>query len=223
MTQYPPNNAGELAARALRRGDATGWFEPLYARAAPDGQGVPWARMQPDPALAAWLPSAAGKGEPALVVGCGLGDDAEALAGAGYAVTAFDVAPSAVALAKQRFPESRVTYQTADLFKPPKDWAGAFALVVELLTVQSLPPALHADAIRQIAGFVAPGGRAFVGSTVRIPEMDPTGPPWPVSAADMAAWGAAGLSTERTTKRAVGKWDRVWQVRTVYQRAAEDK
>ena len=51
----------------------------------------------PDPHLVAWLRTftAAPSRKRCLVVGCGPGDDAEALASAGFAVTAFDASPSA--------------------------------------------------------------------------------------------------------------------------------
>lgn len=56
------------------------------------------------PSLVHWLVKNLGEGLSAVVVGCGLGDDAEALAAAGFAVTAFDVSGSAIAWAKERFP-----------------------------------------------------------------------------------------------------------------------
>lgn len=64
---------------------------------------------RPHPALLAWL-----DGEPegvrhrALVIGCGLGDDAEAVRRRGYRVSAFDIAPTAIARCRQRFPDSKV-------------------------------------------------------------------------------------------------------------------
>ena len=55
--------------------DPTAWFEPLYAAADATGRGVPWAKMEPNPYLIAWLDekNANGAGKTALVVGCGLG------------------------------------------------------------------------------------------------------------------------------------------------------
>ena len=70
------------------------------------------------------------------MVGCGLGYDAEFLAGRGFAVTAFDLAPTAIAGAKRLYPDSRVTYLAADLLDLPAAWAGGFDLVVEADTVQ---------------------------------------------------------------------------------------
>lgn len=222
LTEYPPNDAGDLARRHLAEGDATGWFEALYASATASGDGVPWARLAPHPALVAWL-AAAGQpaaGARALVVGCGLGDDAEAAAGHGYTVTAFDVSASAIELCHERFPASRVTYLTADLFAPPDRWLQGFDLVIEHATVQSLPPDLHENALRQIAGFVAPRGALFLLAAVRDASLTPSGPPWPIAAAALAAVEQAGLRRERYAEHRLGGWTRVWNVEAVYRRPA---
>jgi hypothetical protein len=42
------------AARSLARGDATGWFEELYATAS-SANDVPWADLTPNPTLVSWL------------------------------------------------------------------------------------------------------------------------------------------------------------------------
>ena len=136
--------ARALAAAALARGDATGWFEELYARAGEAGD-VPWADLVPNPSLVAWLDEHGvdGSGRTALKVGAGLGDDAEALAQRGFAVTAFDIAPTAVAWARRRFPDSQVDYVAADVLAPPADWCGRFDLVLEAYTLQVLPADLR--------------------------------------------------------------------------------
>jgi hypothetical protein len=52
-----------------------------------------------------------------------------------------------------------VAYRTADLLDPPAEWDRRFDLVVECITVQSLPEPPRREAIERIGGFVAPGGR----------------------------------------------------------------
>ena len=101
-----------LAIESIRQKNPSGWFETLYAEAEGDSNQVPWAKNTVHPYLQDWLarfpPQVDGKS--ALVIGCGLGDDAEILSNIGYRVTAFDIAPTAIAWCKQRFPESSVTY-----------------------------------------------------------------------------------------------------------------
>src|SRR5689334_6507239 len=106
-----------LAQPFLRDGRPADWFEPLYASAAGDTSVIPWADLRPNLNLSRWLSSSnvRGDGRRALDVGCGLGDNAEALAAAGFRVTAFDISPSAIAWCRRRFPDSRVEYCTADV------------------------------------------------------------------------------------------------------------
>ncbi|MET7395879.1 class I SAM-dependent methyltransferase [Dactylosporangium sp. NPDC005572] len=98
----------------------------------------------------------------AVVVGCGLGADAEFLAGLGWTTTAFDVSPSAVRTARERFPDSPVEYVVADLFALPEGFAGGFDLVLESMTVQALPRALRERAVAAVRSLVAPGGTLLV-------------------------------------------------------------
>jgi SAM-dependent methyltransferase len=175
-------------------GDAEVGFEELYARAGEDFERVPWASLSPHPALRAWLDRAAiARGERALVVGCGLGDDAEELSGRGFHVTAFDVAPTAIARCRERFPDSSVKYRVADLFALSGKWGRAFDLVVEIRTLQSLPVDRRGEAARAIAGTVRPGGRLFVRCLARGDAEPVDVRPWPVSRAELGAFVEAGL------------------------------
>ena len=141
--------------------NATGWFEYLYAEAADGRAEVPWDQPRPTATLAsAGLPS--GEGHAALVVGCGLGRDAEFLAELGYATTAFDLSGTAVRVARQRHPDSAVDYRVADLLAAPADWRRAFDLVVESNTVQALPRVLRERATAAVGEFVAPQGTLLV-------------------------------------------------------------
>jgi SAM-dependent methyltransferase len=168
-----------LAQEALERGEPLAWFEELY-RADRETPGVvSWADLVPNPHLVAWLDREPGGGT-ALVVGSGYGDDAEELARRGWQVTGFDVAPTATAAARERFPQSTVRYETADVLAPPAAWSGAFDLVVEAYTLQVLPPELRGPAATAIAGFVAPAGRLLVVARGR-EALDPPGEmPWPL-------------------------------------------
>lgn len=122
------------------------------------------AATGPDPQLIAWLRSftASPMRRRCLVAGCGAGDDAEALASAGYDVTAFEGSPASVAACRQRFPRSGVHYEVADLLAPPAEWAGQFDLVYDGRTLQAMDPGSRRAAQVSLAGFLAVGGRLFV-------------------------------------------------------------
>lgn len=178
----------------------TAWFEPLYANATIEGQGVPWAHMKPHPHLSSWLekhPLRAEPGEKALVVGCGLGDDAFLLSQLGFEVTAFDVAPSAIALAAERFAQSEVQFEVADLFNLPQDWMGAFDFVLEIFTIQALPPAYEQQAIAAISRILAPGGKLLVVALVQEALRNiAQGPPWLLNPSYIQSFVEQGLQVQ---------------------------
>lgn len=197
-----------LAAEAAAAGDATGWFETLYAEAQAGTAVVPWDDRQPNRHLIEWSGDAvargiAGAGRRALVVGCGVCDDPEFLAALDCAVTAFDVSPTAVAQARRRFAGSPVTYQVADLLAPPPAWAGAFDLVAEIYTVQALYGKARAAAIAALPGLVAPGGTLLViarATDEQDPVRDPAVMPWPLSRRELEAM-AGGVLTPRCIEK----------------------
>lgn len=169
-------------------------FEELYAAVGDDLALIPWARREPHPALVSWLDQRPpGDGRPALVIGCGLGDDAEELSRRGYRACAFDYSATAITWCRRRFPESTVDYRVADLFDLPSGWARRFQVVVEINTIQSLPPERRTETIDAIAATVAPGGRLFVRCQGRADNEPVTARPWAVSRRDLDAFAAAGL------------------------------
>ena len=163
--------------------EETAWFERLYAAAEAGETAVPWDRGGPNPFLEQWVRehSLDGAGRTALVIGTALGDDAELLAARGFAVTAFDISPTAIDGARRRFPDSQVDYRVADLLELPAEWRGAFDLVAEAITVQGLPLSLRDEAIDAIASTVAPGGTLVVVSGMYLGEGPRDGPPWPLT------------------------------------------
>src|SRR5687768_18331759 len=102
--------ARELANLYVQQGDPTGWFDMLYRRAEGQAAVIPWADLRPNPHLVEWLSAAALAPPPparrALVIRCGLGDDAERLASRGWSVVAFDISAAAIRWARERFPQS---------------------------------------------------------------------------------------------------------------------
>jgi len=173
--------------------DPTGWFERLYAEAATGDAIVPWDRDEPNPLMVDWLERHPHDGGRAIVVGCGLGRDAEYVASLGFRTTAFDVSPTAVRVARERFPDSAVEHVVADLLDPPAEWTGGFDLVVESITVQSMPLSVRATAIRHVAAMVAPGGELLVISGIRGEGEHVDGPPWPLTRTEVESFATNGL------------------------------
>ncbi len=163
------------------RTDRAAFFDAVYETAGNDTAGVPWADLKPKDRLASWLAGNPGEGRRAVDVGCGLGDNAEAIAAVGWATTAFDLSPRAVDWARQRFPESSVDYRAGDLTDLPPQWAGAFDLVHECYTIQSVPGELRTRLSLAVASLVAPGGTLLVYARSRPGDADAGGPPWPLS------------------------------------------
>ena len=195
MVESKRATARDMAQRHLQRDDPLGWFEKLYARAGGDPSIIPWADLTPNPNLISWLEAypMRGEGKRALKVGCGLGDDAEELAGMGFQTSAFDISATAIAWCKRRFPDTRVHYRVQDLFRPPTDWTGHFDFVLESYTLQVLPPGLRQEAIKNIAGFVKPDGILLVISRGR-EASEPEGKmPWPLTSQELDVFKTHGL------------------------------
>jgi SAM-dependent methyltransferase len=183
----------QLAAEHVASGDPLGWFDKLYRQAGGQAGQIPWADRRPNPYLTEWLDQQTIAPRNALVVGCGLGDDAEFLASRGWTVEAFDISEEAIRWAKERFPRSKVRYQTVDLFHAPPHWHQKFDFVLEIYTLQAMPPDLRRRAMPIITEWVAPGGLLFAFSRGR-DESEALGTvPWPLAESEIRAFEAAGL------------------------------
>jgi SAM-dependent methyltransferase len=194
----PEHFAGRMAEKSIAVGDPTGWFEQVYAAAEVGQTDVPWDRQAPSPFLVQWARERGhGAGRRALVVGCGLGDDAEFIAGLGFQTVAFDIAPTAISTARRRFPGSPVQYRTANLLDPPSDWYRAFDLVVESMTLQALPEPTRHDAIAKVGDLVGPGGTLVVIARARDECESIQGPPWALARSEIDSLGQTGLEPVR--------------------------
>ena len=169
------------------------FFNTVYDRANDDAAQIPWADLAPKPQLINWLAAHPGDGLSALDIACGLGDNAEAIAIAGYRTTAFDLSETAIGWAKRRFENSPVDYCAANLFELPRDWLNRFDLVNECYTLQALPPELLDQSMSATASLVKPGGSLLVYTRLLRAGQPVDGPPWPLSDRLALAFGAMGF------------------------------
>ena len=217
-------NAARLARESIAAGDPTGWFERLYAAAAVGVTGVPWDRRAPSALLVQWatdrgLQSSPGPAaETALIVGCGLGEDAEFISSLGFGTVAFDISASAIQAARERFPGSAVAYCVADLMAPPPGWRFAYDLVVESMTLQALPEGARAVAIASLGSLVAPGGMLIVFARGRDPDVPDDGPPWSLTRAEIEAIASGGLTLVRVDEIRDGTSTAAWRWRAEFRR-----
>jgi SAM-dependent methyltransferase len=190
--------ADRLARPAVAAGMPTAWFEQLYSAAGRGEVDMPWDWSHANSVLQQWSAGRRGNGRRALVVGCGLGRDAEHVASLGFATDAFDVSETAIATVRARRPDSPVRYRTADLFDLPAEWRGAFDLVVEIYTVQALPREVRAQAVANVASLVGPGGTLLAIAVVANKKDDPqSGPPWPLDRAEIESFATHELTQVR--------------------------
>ncbi|MGC1416009.1 MAG: class I SAM-dependent methyltransferase [Candidatus Acidiferrum sp.] len=189
------SRARELATESIQKGDPTGWFERLYREGEEGRSVIPWADRGANSSLLEFWSAHPQEttGKKALVIACGLGDDAEQLAAWGFATTAFDISETAIRMARKRFPESAVEYAVANLFQPPAQWKLNFDFVFEANTVQALPVSLRSEAIRNIASFVRPGGNLLAIVRGREPHEPEGQLPWPLTREELAEFVRAGL------------------------------
>jgi SAM-dependent methyltransferase len=199
MTQQPnPEEIRTKINKQLESGDFTGWFETLYAGAQQNTDVIPWANATTHPLFTGWLEKndLQGDGKTAIVAGCGLGDDAEKLAKLGFQVTAFDISQSAITWAKQRFPNTTVDYQVADLFNLPAEWLGQFDFILEIFTVQALPPKMQNDALKAIPPLLKDDGQLLLMCVGREHKVIPPGIPWEISRQELKIIETQGLTIE---------------------------
>lgn len=188
-------HARALAEQALAQGKPLAWFERLYAKARMGEAEVPWDHCEPNPHVVELLDkfNVRGDGRRALVVGCGLGDDAEFLSKLGFEVTAFDIAPTAIEMAKARFQDSSVAYRVEDVLNMPEGFQCAFDLIWESYTVQAMPESLRAQALAVLPALLAQGGELFIATHAR-DEDEPLGEvPWPLKKSELDVLSNAGL------------------------------
>lgn len=169
------------------KNDPTGWFDSIYKNANGDHTKVFWADLEPSSYLLNYLKENPinKESKKACVIGCGVGDDAEALSQFGFEVIAFDIAPSAIELCKKRFPNTKVNYLVADLFDYPKEWFENFNLVYECNTIQVLPGEYRKKARSAMSSMLAKDGIILVSCRSRNEGEKEDDIPFPLSKSEM--------------------------------------
>ena len=167
---------------------ASAWFDGLYQENKDTHENIPWARQAVNPLLQSYLDEEDIHQGKALVIGCGLGDDAMALADAGYEVTAIDVSQTALDLAKARFPNADIDFKKQDIF----EYDETFDFVFEAFTVQSLPVEFREKMVKAVANTVTKGGRLLLVAHKREETFD--GPPWPLTQEEVDLFKEEGLA-----------------------------
>ncbi len=219
MTNENRSIAQELAQQSFARNDPTGWFEELYSRASGDESAIPWANLTVNANLADWIEQhdVRGQGKTASVVGCGLGDDAEALAELGFTVTGFDISPTAIAWCQKRFPDSQVNYLVDDLLQPTKINQSKFDFVLESYTLQSLPAQVRPRGIESISQLLAPQGTLLVICRGRDANEPVTRLPFPLTKEELAYFEQLGLTQVKFDDYTQGEKTLVRRFRIEYQ------
>jgi SAM-dependent methyltransferase len=123
------------------------WENLLAVPALPWGHGASPAVER----LAARLPA----GAAVLVPGCAYGRNAWALARRGFAVTAYDYAPAAIARARAEFAHPRVRYLVADARDVP---AGSYDGVLCHFLLHLFPAPERQRLVAGLGAALAPGG-----------------------------------------------------------------
>lgn len=180
-------------ALALEARELVERFNAIYEQAAGDVSRIPWAHRQPCPSLVAWLnaeaPGLIRCGGRVAVVGCGLGEDALLLRQRGYDVVAFDASTSAIESAKRLHPADADMFVHADLLDLPSRLKNRFDLVVEIHTLQALPPRFRGALAGGMASLLSPrGGLLLAICRGRDPDIaldSVEGPPFALTAAEL--------------------------------------
>ncbi|HEX4121562.1 MAG TPA: methyltransferase [Verrucomicrobiae bacterium] len=151
-----------------------------------------WDRGTASPPMKQYLDRHAVRGR-ALVPGCGRGHEVALAVEHGLDATGLDIAPTAVAEARARYPQLAERFVTGNLFDPPNPIRGVFDVVLEHTCMSALHPSMRADYRRGIDLTLRRGG-LLIGVWYINPALEPgeEGPPYPFNVADLTALFATG-------------------------------
>ena len=189
------------------------FFDNVYKNADKDNlESIPWATLIANEHLVNYLDEMdIVTDQRALVIGCGLGDDAEVLAEAGYAVDAIDISETAIKMAEERFPKLAIDFRVEDIFELPKFMNGHYDLVFESRTIQSLDPKFRDALVNIIADLVKEDGELLVHTNMQDDSETYGGPPWPLYRRELDTFQDHGLKVcynkEKKINRPIAPYD----------------
>jgi len=197
MSNFDPVKYKAMVKKHQENDDPLGWFDSIYTDAGGDHNKVFWADLEPNPYLLQWLGKCTNtKHKKAIAIGCGVGDDAEAMSKAGYEVTAFDISAEAIRLCINRYPDTKVKYLVQDLFNYPASWKEGFDLVYECNTIQVLPGKYRVQARDAMVSLIAKGGHILVSCRSRLKNQQEDAIPLPLDRDEIDCFQEYGLSQE---------------------------
>lgn len=196
------------------------FFDNVYKNADKDNlESIPWATLSANIHLVEYLDSSESqKGKKALVIGCGLGDDAEVLAGVGYAVDAIDISETAINMAKERFPKLEIDFRVEDIFKLPAFMKGHYDLVFESRTIQSLDPKFRDELVKIIADLVQEDGELLVHTNIQDDSETYGGPPWPLYRRELDTFQDHGLKVSYNKEKKINRPIAPYDVVTLFKK-----
>jgi SAM-dependent methyltransferase len=170
------------------------------------GEPAPWDIGAPQPAVVRLASRGVFRGA-VLDAGCGTGDNALHIAGLGLRVVGFDVAPRAVAIAREGAQQAAVAaeFLVADALRIER-WGRSFDTVLDCALFHALDARERRTYVAGLASVTRPGGHlhllCFAESDSRTPG------PHPVSRAQLSEpfaespeWGLSSISAEELYAR----------------------
>lgn len=170
------------------------FFENIYKQSQGDEKQIPWAEMKTNPYLEEYLANHLSEGK-AIVIGCGLGDDAVAMDEAGFDVTAIDISETAISWCQNKYDYTDINFKVQDIFELPDEMLGSYDFIFESRTIQSLPLEYRNKIIGAISSLLSPRGKLLAIADGKNEGKRYPGPPWPLEKNELRLFENYELNT----------------------------